>query len=314
MNLWKEFQHQFKTGNNLTRVLLINVGIFVAFHIIRFLSWLLTGTGESGITDFVMSNLETYLNVSVLATKPWTIVTYMFFHIGFMHLLSNMLILFWMGRIFVDMLNDKKFLAVYVLGGICGAVLSTLAYNTIPVLQDSIASGSSVPMLGASAAVLAVTAAVGTYFPDYKIYLLFFGRVSLKYFALAVVGLSVLFIPDGNAGGQIAHLGGALFGFVWASQLRKGNDIAKWFMSLVEKIQNLFKPKSKLKVSYKNTRFSSKRKRAKEATYVDYEEVSEKDSNQKELDVILDKIAKYGYESLTKAEKEKLFTSSNKKK
>jgi hypothetical protein len=226
----------------------------------------------------------------------------MFVHEGFLHLLFNMLWLFWFGRIFIDMLNGKRLLAVYVLGGIFGALFAVAAFAVIPALHQSMVG--AVPMIGASAAVLAIVVATATYFPNYQVYLLFFGQVRLKYLALVMVALDVISLPGLNAGGALAHLGGALFGFVWAWQLKQGNDIAAWFVRLCDWFGTLFTPQPKMRVSYRNTKSN--------VSDVQFEEVKpQKQQSQAEIDVILDKISKHGYDSLTKKEKEILFKQNN---
>jgi membrane associated rhomboid family serine protease len=276
-----------------------------------------TGSPDSGVYAIFIENLQTYLNPSFLLYKPWTLLTYMFTHEGFLHLLTNMLWLFWMGRIFIDLLNGKRFVAIYLLGGFAGAVLALLAFNFLPALSHYVEQGNPIPMLGASGAVMAITVAVGTYVPNYRIRLLFIGDVALKYIAIIAVAIDILFLPEGNAGGRFAHLGGAAFGFLWAYKLKQGTDISKWFMNLLDTIAVWFKPKkqSNMHVSYRN-----KQQKKGKGTYVQYEDANSFSSkktesySQEEIDVILDKVAKTGYESLTKREKEILFSSSNRNK
>ncbi|MDA3881818.1 MAG: rhomboid family intramembrane serine protease [Bacteroidales bacterium] len=316
MKVWEHIQQEFKRGNNLTRIIYVNVGVFVFLRILNLLAWMFTGSPSSGVYAVFIDNLQTYLNPSFLLYKPWTMLTYMFTHEGFLHILFNMLWLYWMGRIFIDLLNGKRLLAIYLLGGFAGAVLALLAFNFLPALSQYVDQGNAIPMLGASGAVMAITVAIGTYVPDYRIRLIFVGETSLKYIVIIAVAIDILFLPDGNAGGRFAHLGGAAFGFLWAYKLKKGTDISKWFMNLLDTIAVRFKPKkqSNMHVSYRN----KQEKKGKE-TYVQYEEAnsfsSKKTENysQAEIDVILDKVAKTGYESLTKREKEILFSSSNRK-
>ncbi|MFO7869610.1 MAG: rhomboid family intramembrane serine protease [Bacteroidales bacterium] len=310
MKIWTDIKQEFRVGNNLTRIMYINVGVFVALFLIRLLSWLFTASDQSGLYGFVIKNIQTYLNPDFLILKPWTLFTYMFTHESFFHILFNMLWLYWMGRIFIDLLNGKRLVAIYLLGGIAGALLSLAAFQLLPALKPAIESGNPAPMLGASAAVMAITAAIATYVPNYEIRLLFFGNVAIKYIALVAVGLDILFLPDGNAGGRFAHIGGALFGFVWAYKLKQGTDISKWFMTVLDSVAVWFrpKPKSHMHVSYKN-------KKQKKGTYVHYEETntssSQTEYSQAEIDTILEKVARSGYESLTAKEKKILFSSSN---
>jgi len=323
MSVLNEVKNQFKVGNNLTRIIIINVAVFVLLNLVNLLSWILfRGPSEqSPLFSFFFDNLVTNLNPNYLIEKPWTVFTYMFTHKGFFHLFSNMLLLFWMGRIFLDLLNGKRFVAIYLLGGISGFLFSLLAYKYLPGISLDSLSQSSMPLLGASGAVTAIVVAISTYVPEYEIFMLFLGRVKLKYFAIVIVALDILLLPMGNEGGRLTHLGGALFGFLWATQMKRNVDISKWFMSIMDKIVTWFKPrKTNMKVSYKQpssskSAFGKKASTTSKASYVDYEEVKDTVSQeQKDLDAILDKIAKSGYESLTAQEKEKLFSASNKNK
>src|SRR5688572_24631619 len=172
-----------------------------------------------------------------LLTRPWTLLTYMFLHEDLLHILFNMLWLFWMGSIFLEYLGAKKLFSTYVLGGLSGALLYIVSYNTFPLFSNL----GSIPMLGASASVLAITVGIATLLPDYTIRLLFFGNVPLKYLAAGTLALDLLSISSGsNPGGHIAHLGGALFGFFYIRSLRQGRDWAAGFNKLVDKIVSVF--------------------------------------------------------------------------
>jgi hypothetical protein len=221
----------------------------------------------------------------------------MFLHEDLLHILFNLLFLYFGGRIFNDLLSSKRLLAVYVLGGVAGAVLFILAFNLFPVFGTGVNYAYA---LGASASALAVLVAIASYVPNYTVYLMLFGPVKLKWIAVISVVLDLISIKNGNAGGHIAHLGGAAFGFIYASQLKKGNDWAKIFNTPFQIISTLFKPKSKIKVVHRNPNKAS---------------VNGNDrSKQQVIDEILDKISKSGYESLSKSEKEILFKLSNDKK
>lgn len=304
MRVWSDIVQEFKMGTNLTRIIYINIGVFISLFLLRLISWLTTGSPESIVYYFFIENIQTYLNPQALLSKPWTILTYMFTHEGFFHILMNMLMLYWMGRIFIDLLQGKRFVAIYLLGGISGALFALLAYAVLPAFQSIISSGNAVPMIGASASVMAITAAIGTYVPHYEIYMLFFGKVKLKYIAIALVIIDLLMLPEGtNAGGRFAHLGGALFGFLWARNIKQGTDISKWFMHFMDTCVTWFKPRKKMHVSYRN--------KTKTGSYVNYQDIKPEKPNysQKQIDAILDKIAKSGYESLSAKEKEILFSS-----
>jgi hypothetical protein len=195
-------------------------------------------------------------------------------------------------------LTSKQLVSTYILGGLAGAVLYIFFINVFPGLQTYL--GGS--MLGASASIMAIVIAISLYVPNYIIYMFIIGPVRLKYIALAFVIIDILLIASDNAGGNIAHLGGAIYGFWFTSRLKKGRDTGKWINTILDKIAVLFKPRPKLNVTYRKTVRHVK----------DDEYNRSKIVQQKEIDRILDKIAKAGYESLTKSEKETLFKMSNK--
>lgn len=288
--LLEEIKETFKKGSMLTRIIYVNIGVYLSVKIID------AAIGLSGIDslNFLVSWLAVPAHLPQLLLKPWTVFTYMFLHQDFFHILFNLLWLFWLGKIFLEYLTGKQLLNVYLLGGLSGAALFILSFNIFPAL---VYSREVAIALGASAGVLAIVVATATYVPNYTIYLMFIGPVKLKYVALVSVLLDLIFLMDGNTGGHIAHIGGASFGYLYASQFRKGKDISKGFGKTIDSISSWFKPKSKLKVTYKRGE-----------TDIDYNK--RKKVEQKEIDKILEKIAKSGYESLSKSEKEILFRQS----
>ena len=305
MNLADEIKLSFRKGNTLFRLIYINVGIFVLAGLIFVFYRLFTpGISLDALRANYTGNILKYLMVpSVpgdLLHRPWTLITYMFTHFNFLHILFNMLMFFWFGRIFLQYLTGRQLLSTYLIGGLAGALLYMIFLNGFPGLQGHL--GSS--MLGASAAIMAVVIAISFYVPEYTLYMLFIGPVKLKYIALFFIILDVLMIASYNAGGHIAHLGGAIYGYWFISRFKKGHDAGKWLNTLLSKLQNLFRPRPKLSVTY--------RKVAK--TITDHEYNQNKIQQQKEIDRILDKIAKAGYDSLTQQEKEILFNMSDKKK
>ena len=233
--------------------------------------------------------------------KFWTAVTYMFTHIGFWHIVNNMLILYIGGRIYEEVLGRKRLLNTYFLGGFAGLILFILAFTFVPSLQ---ASSEVATIHGASAAVIAVVVAIATYTPNFVIRLLLLGPVKLIYIALFLVLLSFLALDSGNSGGAVAHLGGALWGFLYASSLKRGKDIGRWFDQFVNSLAAAFRPKPKIRVEYSNPQKPPRD---------DYDYNEEKKRKQESIDAILDKISKSGYDSLTKKEKDLLFKASGKK-
>jgi len=284
-----DIKRTFKEGSVLTRLIYINLGVFLVVKIVGVFFYM------AGQPYFLVDWLSVPSDINALTTKPWTPITYMFMHVGFLHLLFNILGLYWFGKLFLYRLEGDKLLSVYLLGGLAGAALYILAYNAIPVFQNS----NSV-LLGASGSVFAILVAIAFYDPDQEIMLPLIGSYKLKYIAAFYVLLSVINISSTNAGGNIAHLGGAAWGWFYILQLRKGKDIGAGFVKLLDNIGNLFKSKSHLTVTHKQTPKD------------DYEYNRQKNVQQDEINRILDKIAKSGYESLTKAEKELLFKQGRK--
>ena len=293
INRGEELKKIFFSKNNMSRLLLINTAVFVAVTLIKGFLWLF---GYGGINP-VVTWFAVPSDINELLVKPWTVFTYMFLHEGFFHLLVNMIMLYFGSILFLEYLSQKKLLLTYLLGGLAGALFFIAAFNIFPAF-DAIKQGAYA--LGASASVLAIFIAISTYVPDYVVHLFLFGKVKMKYLAIAFVVIDLLSIQSNNPGGHIAHLGGALWGFVYALSLRRGNNLLGFF-------DNIKMPSFGKRAKYKGfdtTRSSSGRP-------MNDEEYSKKRAaSQHEVDKILDKIARSGYASLTKAEKDLLFRSS----
>ena len=296
MNFADEIKRTFRSGTTLTRLILINVAFFVVIKLIGVFIFLMQ---QPDLHQDMIGFLGLPADVGTLAKRPWTFLTYMFTHYQFFHILFNMLWLFWFGRIFLEYLDQKKLLSVYLLGGISGGLLYILFYNVFPVFETALPQSIAI---GASAAVLAIVVTIAVYAPDYKVYLWFFGAVPIKYIAIASIVIDIFSIQSGNAGGHLAHIGGALFGLLYGYQLRKGKGIAIGFNRMMDTIFSWFKPRKNMYIKYK--------KPSKPETDFDYNK--RKASEQQEIDHILDKISKSGYSTLTKEEKELLFRSSKK--
>ncbi len=293
MSIGQEIIESFKKGNVLTRFIYLNISVFLIFALIHLIEYLLLGN-----TDSIWSNyFSVPSNLSVLASQPWSPLTYMFLHTNFLHILFNMLWLYWFGKIFLERLSSSNFVSVYILGGLVGALFYILAFNSFSVFQPMALNSYA---LGASASVMAIVFAITFLIPEYKVYLVFLGEVKLKYIALFSIVLDLISIPVGNAGGHIAHLGGALFGFVFIYYYKKGILITKWMETAWEKLIDSTQSKPKMKVTYRKTGH----------TDIDYN--TRKVSDQAKVDAILDRISRSGYASLSKEEKEFLFKSGQK--
>lgn len=228
--------------------------------------------------------------------RPWSLVTYSFFHGGLGHIFWNMLLLYFSARLFLNLFDNKRFLNVYFLGVIFGGLIFLLSYNIFPALV-----GVNTALIGASAGVTAILIFVCAYIPNQEVRVILF-NVKLWQVGVFVVLIDLIQIPySGNAGGHLAHLGGALLGYVYAKQLLNGRDIGLGFSKLLDAFANLFKKREK-KASMKTVYNKKKSAASPKGDHID-------ESHQRRIDIILDKISKSGYESLSKAEKDFLFNA-----
>jgi len=290
----------FRSKSALSYLVIINIVVWILIQLFRVLAFLFDQPDSSSALDSVIDYLAVPASLPVLITRPWTLFTYMFLHIGIWHILFNMLWLYWFGRIFLEYLTEKQMVWVYILGGLAGAVAYIVAFNVFPVFRTMLQNSYA---LGASASVMAIVTAIAFYVPNYTLYLLFFGRVKIVYIAIVLFILDFFTIPGGNAGGQIAHIGGALLGYIYVksirpssiSSFRQKGSLLKWF-------SQMFRIKKGQPGGYRKAR----------RPVTDEEYNMQKAQQQKRIDMILDKISKGGYDSLTREEKEFLFKSSGK--
>ena len=281
-----DLKYQFARLNIAEKLIAINVAVF-----------LLNGIGTYLLqvpNDFVMRWCELPKSLMGFLTQPWSLVTYSFFHSGCGHIFWNMLMLYFASRIFLNLFDARRFINVYFRGGIGGGLVFLLSYNIFPALLNTNSS-----LIGASAGVTAVLIFICAYIPNQEVRIIFF-NVKLWYVGAFFVLVDLIQIQYGaNVGGRLAHLGGAFLGYIYARQLVQGKDIGAGFSNLVDKMADLFKPrerKAPLKTVYN-------KKDVRKGKGVDYD----KETTQRKIDAILDKISKSGYESLSKAEKDFLF-------
>lgn len=309
-NFWDNLKNAFRhSDNSLFKLIAINILVFFAVLIARVLMTI-TGFGDwysSGISYLMMP-----ASLPRLMTQPWSIFSYMFLHEGIFHILFNMLFLYWFGLLIHQNLGSRKLANLYILGGLFGALFYVIIYNLAPYFSNSVDSSL---MLGASAGVFAVVVGAATLTPNTTFFLILIGPVRIKYIAIFYVILSFANSIGANAGGELAHLGGALLGFLYITQLRKGVDLGIPVQKVGIFFENLFSGRrSNVKVSYRKEKttgggfgsFGSPS--AKTTTPVAKSEIA----TQEEIDRILDKIADRGYEALNKEEKRKLFEFSKK--
>ena len=294
MQLINDIKTQFKSGSSLMKLIYINSGIFLIILVIQIFAFLFRAPE---ITEKIISYLAVPASIEELLRKPWTVVSYMFLHEGFFHLLFNMLWLYWFARIFNQFFDQRKLVSLYILGGLAGALLYIISFNLFPAFTDVIHISIA---LGASASVMAIVIATATYVPNYNINLFLLGQLKLKYVAIGILLLTSVFDFSVNTGGKIAHLGGAALGYFYALRLKQGSDPGIWISKLMATISGWFKPKEKMKVTHKKT-------------MTDYEYNKTRVIHQEQINKILEKISKGGYESLTSEEKTILFKESQKK-
>jgi membrane associated rhomboid family serine protease len=294
MGIWDDIKKTFKNGSNLTKLIYVNIAVFILITVVAIIGFLLN---NETIAESTLNIFSVPSSLKSLLSRPWTLFTYMFVHKDIWHILFNMLWLYWFGKIFLEYLDQKKLVAVYLLGGLSGAVLYIFSFNIFPAFNGVVAESVAI---GASASVMAIVIAIAAYVPDYSVQLFLFGRVKIKYMALAIFVFTSIMDFSVNSGGKLAHIGGAFFGYFYTLNLRQGKDIGSGFNNIIDALVTLLKPRKKMKVTHK--------KAANE-----YEYNKTKAEHQSKINTILDKISKGGYDSLTKEEKETLFKESQKK-
>jgi membrane associated rhomboid family serine protease len=298
-----EIKRSYLQGSMLLRIIFINIGVFLLLHIVA-IGALLMNTSA----DTVLQWVELPGNLWMVLKRPWTLVTYMFVHYGLLHILFNMLWLYWLGRIFMEFFSAEELTGLYLLGGWGGAVIYLLATNLLPYFTSHL---GNYYLMGASASVVAIVVATAVYAPDYKIGLLFFGEVSIKWIAIVTVLISLMGMEGVNVGGNIAHLGGAAVGAWFALRIKQGRDITRPLNAAIDAVLGLFNGRSwHLPKFKKPARPSSQSHEAPQSTrpHRPADTVSEE-----ELDVILGKIKQAGYDALTDEEKDKLFKASRRR-
>ena len=276
-----------KKDNGLVKIILINVIFFVSMSILQVI---FTLSGLTSLFVILLNKLMLPAELKTFIFQPWSLISYFFLHMNFMHILWNMLFLYWFGKIIHDNIGNNAIISLYVLGGIIGGLFYMALYNIIPYYSEMVSQSL---MLGASAGVFSVGVGSATLLPNYTFYLLFLGPVRIKYIALFYVLLSFLDVSGNNAGGEIAHLGGAFIGFLYIKQLQNGINMGEGIINFI----NYFS--------------SEKRKTKRQADNVTSKN-NRDNISQDEIDKILDKISDSGYSSLSKKEKEKLFNASKK--
>ena len=284
MSIIKDLKYRYNTGNIVEKLIYLNVALFICTLLISVLQGLYKGE-----MNFIMEWFSLDNDINTLFRKPWSILSYGFLHAGFLHILMNMIVLYFIGNLFLEYFTEKQLLNFYILGTLFGGIFFLFSQNYFPLFE-----GKSTVLVGASAGISAIFIGITTYMPNYQIKLRFIGFVKLWYLAAFWIGLDILGLIGSNAGVHFAHLGGALFGFIYVSRASNKE------ISFLNNLWGMFSSKNKkMKTVYKS---STKRKN----------NVNNTNSNQVKIDAILDKISKSGYDTLTKEEKDFLFKQGKK--
>ena len=289
-----DIQTQFRTGNMITRLIILNIGIWAVMALLKSFS-----PADSSFYPTLVEYLAIPGDPMTLLLRPWTIITHMFIHADFWHVFWNMIILYWFGRIVGDLVGDKHILPVYFAGGMAGALAYLVSHQLMPGVVGPYA-------LGASAAVMALVMAAGRIAPDYLMHLILIGAVKLKFIVLALVFFDLLGAGgSSNTGGHIAHLAGVAMGWYFVSQMGSRGDLSSRFGAFAQWLGGIFAPATSKPAKKGNLTVKYKSDRLQKTT-------DSSDSLEQQVDGILEKIKVSGFESLTKEEREILARASQK--
>jgi len=277
-----DIRYWLRQGNTINHLLFWNIVVFLVLNIPRVIAYFVPAV--SGVDQFIYDQVALHSLLPVFITKPWGLITYMFSHVEIFHILFNMLNLYFFGNLFRSFLGNHRVLPLYMLGGLIGGLAYLLVFNIFKT--------SDYNMVGASASMVAILVACATKIPNYEVGLMFIGPVRLKWLALAVVVLDVISIGKGNEGGIVAHLGGALFGFLYIKMLDNGTD-------LCQPLVWLFNRRVRVEAMQNRNRRSFKPKKSPLRVVKNQPE----ENKQLRLDQLLDKINDRGMESLSPEEK-----------
>ncbi len=301
MNIIEDLKYQYRVGGIVNKLIYWNIALFaIPFVLMGILTMF-------NINFDLIRYFSLPSNFSVLIYKPWTLITYMFFHAGIFHILFNLIVLNFSARLFETYFTPKQLFGVFLLGGIFAGIIYLLSYQFFPYLSNSRST-----LVGASGAIMAVLFATVTYNPMMHIRLFLFGSVKLWQIASVLIIMDLIQLPMNNTGGHLAHLGGALFGFIYIRTLQKGNDMSLIVTKTLDFFANIFnkkKTKTPFKKVHKNYNRTNTANRKENKIHSN---IVIKDKNQQQIDDILDKISQSGYDSLTQDEKDFLFRSAKK--
>lgn len=302
-NIVDDVKREFaKSENALVKIILVNTAVFLVLLLLKII---LTLSQSSNVYAAVINTLQLPAATYEFLYKPWTLITYFFTHDDIFHILFNMLFLYWFGKLVDEYLGAKRVIALYMLGGIAGGLIYIVLYNILPYFQAHIVGSR---MLGASAAAFSVAVGASTLLPNYTFNLIFLGPVRIKFIALFYIILSLAQTVGPNAGGNLAHLGGAFTGYIFIKLLQNGTDLGKPIYAIMTAWSRLFRKRPSMQVTYRERQVYRST-----SVYSSSSSGTIEMPDQMEIDSILDKISKSGYESLTREEKQKLFKASQQK-
>lgn len=293
-------KHQLAHGGMTIKLIFINVVLFLGIRVLDIFSELMGSSSYTFIDTFITPIFGLHTKLVPFLTHPWTLFTHMFTHYTVMHLLWNMVFLYFAGKLFEQLFNSRRLLSTYILGGLLGGLLEVLAHLIFPKLQLT-----NDIVIGASGSVMAIFIAIAFYRPDTKINLFGLLPVKIIYLAIAFILMDVLNLGSGDSTAHFAHLGGAILG-VWSIQnVQSSTNIVTLFQQFTRAFMHIFAKKDATKMKVKKGGQSMRHKS-------DEQYNQERKIKQEVIDKILDKISKSGYESLTKKEKDYLFNQSKK--
>lgn len=302
-NIVDDVKREFaKSENALVKIILINTAVFLVLLLLKII---LTLSQSSNVYLAVLDTLKLPASTNEFIHRPWTIFTYFFTHEEIFHILFNMLFLYWFGKLVDEYLGAKRVIALYMLGGIAGGVIYMVLYNVLPYFQSQIQDSR---MLGASAAAFSVAVGASTLLPNYTFNLIFLGPIRIKFIALFYIILSLAQSLGENAGGNLSHLAGAVIGYIFIKLLQNGTDLGKPIYAIVNSWSRLFRKRPSMQVTYRERQVYRNTN-----VYSASSSGTIEAPDQIEIDSILDKISRSGYESLTREEKQKLFKASQQK-
>ncbi len=294
MAIAAEIKRRYSAGSILVRLIYINIAVFLVVRIAALIGMFMNQPAIQLLQWIEFPSGDMVLH------RPWTLLIYMFSHYDLFHILFNMLWLYWLGRIFLEYFTPKQLGALYVLGGLLGAVLFWVAYAVLPFFDGKMGF-----LIGASASVMAIVIAVAVYAPHYQINLLFFGAISLKWVAIITLVIDLLSVGEGNEGGIVAHLGGALMGVIFGLMMRNGHDVTAWLNKSIDALVSLFKRERGPRIGKTSKKWAKSSGQAAKSAAAPPDE--------DEIDAILDKLKRSGYGALSDEEKERLFMASRKR-